>query len=434
MDPNVVVMSSVGQSCACVSVGRQQSDGLICKNHPLGNIRFIRKCHATPSPDINMQKNVAKRFAICRAVPGVLAAGGSVMLSVEDSVMAMCDWWEERSSMSTKIGSAERDWISTRQYRDMSGDLDLYICAEDQREAVRKLSALITVLRPVGMCSITKYAISMFVKSEHFTESVCIPANHVDYPFQTQNGSIKVQVINGFIQSGSDTLGCCAELFSTFDLSCCKFATDGENLYASHDAITTMFDTRINRLSRDKLSGSTPWRLAKYFRRMYDFVVEDVPPEVGMTEGLAAVLAICTNSYVDPSGATSWYDWENIANGNPLTYAFGNFIKRSSLKMICGDASRIHDMIESGRQPREELSDWCFKHLSKECERIMKTVYLDEDKELARGIVCKTVDSFMAFMEAVDMRDSLMMSSLTRLLPHESAEDIERIWYKPIKV
>lgn len=371
------------------------------------------------------------KFEVCANVPGIIAAGGCVSQIVNSGVLP------PQTEAATILAT----------------DLDLYPRANSAAEVTSIAKRLCEYLAPVGDVVMSKYAITFTVDGDVFKNRVLKDANdstvmaHRQPLYYGGYGPrlvYKVQLIAHPIPNTGDLCRDLESLFAHYDFPCCKFATDGRDVYASGDAISTVFETRINRVHWTRLYS--PKRVAKYYKRRYDFEIEmpdgsvmsampggcentaaaveeirrlvrePFPPgteELGMSSEHENVVddyaqtwlerkrreQICplyndggddaytcyANKIVVQSGDKGAWWVLDAAFDRYLTLTSPNLDKERKYKpefdIICGDPSDMEYMITTGKIPKGAVADWSMMRMNKFCEELCLFI----EKSVAAG-------------------------------------------------
>lgn len=313
--------------------------------------------------DINMNElaNVADMFEVCKAVPGVIACGGAVCTFV-DVLVNRLHIYRTPEVVETS-------------------DLDLYIRARSQSEYLAKLNELLRVLKPCGKAIRTKFALTVYVDSVHFYNSVVRmfrisrtqgpaildyiqkpPIKLVKCPGAGDNLCAKVQIVGVPIRETDQGWFADVErdVFSSYDLDCCKFATNGFSLQCTLAARDAVFLTRQCNLPWH--FAGAPERLAKYYNRGYDFNITDLPEGVAIDKASAVYrdffskahdgnMSSCTKgSFYDPRGISRWDE-------DPLDVIYKLYMQNGgSLSgvdpVFVGDVLHLDQLVQ-GSQPSD---------------------------------------------------------------------------------
>jgi hypothetical protein len=242
-------------------------------------IRIFKAVHEQPL----VAQKVPQSFFVCRESKGTVIAAGVCVSQMVNKYTRVSE-----APFLDDLGDAAPKWTSS--------DLDLYPRANSREEALSIVKHLCEILKPVGEVTMSKYAISMDVpkrvlyppspSSSMTTDDSSGPvACHVaKYYKPTKKDEEKeekdiddneivyrVQIIAQPIPNTGDLCRDLRSVFDHYDFACCQFATDGLDVYASRDAIETMFVTRVNRVDWKLLTVAS--RIAKYYKRYFDFAI-----------------------------------------------------------------------------------------------------------------------------------------------------------------
>ena len=353
-------------------------------------------------------ENTALAFRICRTVPGIIAAGGSVARAMDPAL------------------NGDHPKISTTD--SLSDDVDLYVRANDGPTARAIVARLLETIRPVGDVVMTRFAMSFDVEMRRFDSDVMLEKNNVrtysedDDPPGT--AVCRVQVISRPIPDTDNLRQDVEGALENYDLSCCKFATDGREVFCTPDALVAMYETRIVRVHWSRV---LPERLAKYQRRGYDFEIIgpgdapllDIDPHGA---GMAAVAGAMRTAppIFETRREMDFYQVGDPDDGYGRTNGLTRMIRNGRctldlslkryrdgvqdfmIRAICGVASRdTQHMMREGTTPPEYLADWKSLACNAFCDDLLATTPWPSDEEYDRLTAgfADDLDGFMAIVQ-----------------------------------
>lgn len=417
-----------------------------------------------------VQSSLTGMFEVCRSVSGIIAAGGCVSQLVNAGALG--------------LGADVHATIAT--------DLDLYPRANTADEVEKIVKRLCEYLAPVGEVIMSKYAITFTVDGEAFKKRVLkidddavimAHRNPMYYGGWDPHPVYKVQLIAQAIPDTGDLCRDLSSLFAHYDLPCCKFATDGKDVYSCRDAISTVFETRVNRVHWTRLHSTK--RIAKYYGRCYDFEIEmpngDVVTSVpdGHTNAAPALedtrnlikeslrfdyyhdgisLCACTRSLIidqiyniESDGPDSCYvksATTKTRNKGPwwvLDAAFDRYVTSAAsanpdhileLNLICGNPGDLLSMITTGKIPHNTIVDWSMMRMNKFCEGLCSLytcsdLVQEQEADAERERFGKEIG---AFIEAISKSNGLstpFTSGCKLEYENISEEEFMRKWIVP---
>ena len=388
-------------------------EGIMSKSLDKYPSRFIQPGKINANLDASV-------FKICKVLPYVIAAGGCVASTIN----YQSEFFDLQGLNSNSLAS----------------DLDLYVPSSNTEEAASHIKSICEYLKPVGDVVMSRYAVSMYVSKRIFSTRV-LSGNCTYYPViraylsnidgdsttkmvddDDEHIYFKVQIIAHHLSG--NIFQCLQELFSHYDLPCCKFATNGRSFFATRSAVETTFRTRVNRVPWAKMVSER--RIAKYYKKFYDFVVlgpdgkteiEVHPRSVGMNSIREALdkssVADCTKQET----AVKWlsadedldtcYVLKQMVTSNKnypmwvLDLSFDCFMDGKPLpELVCGNASTDTEyIIRTGRTHINKATDWMYMRMNRFCEELCArgeaNKFTSEDMIKARSDFANKIDQFM---------------------------------------
>lgn len=266
----------------------------------------------------------------------VIVAGGSVLSCIENS-----------RSITVSVENGNQKFISS--------DIDLFIRANSPEESRAIVDRLMVELKPIGVITRSRFALSYYTEpglSMYYFRTVST------YKIEGRD-CVKIQIIDRPIPRTDDIKQDIAHLFKTFDLECCKWATDGNMFYSTPMAIKCL-STRICQVPFDKISDAAISRMARYYLRCYDFEVIDSFGEVTKYPNAVAKILECIGDERARSNMpNSSYETLSLDHASPMTQMFKNFgVLNMSPIAICGTSEDLRHIIDVGTQTDRYLEEW----------------------------------------------------------------------------
>jgi hypothetical protein len=344
----------------------------------------------------------ARAFTVCRNVPGILAAGGCVSRMMDFS----------------------KSKIVPRSIGDRACDLDLYIRTADVSRAHGIVDALMRSTVPYGNVTMTEFALTFEVWHDDFVRTMLSDVDWIR-PLRDSHGNVvyKVQLIFRVVPDTGDLradLGC---LFGDYDLLCCMFATDGRDVYATGDAVESMYVTRVSHVDWSRVTSAH--RMAKY-HMWGGFDFEILGPDgvrLNVHRDSAGMHEISEEMHIDLENMmhieSQWYDAEyrydalSLSNdmyygldskrrlvlcgydnttkilvgcdGNMLTASFEMFMdvcashvggdgKFVTCAMSSGAYDDVANMVRTGSCPESYVIDWKCTTMNAFCDGLLSRV------------------------------------------------------------
>lgn len=325
-------------------------------------------------------------FTVCRLAWGkVIVAGGCALALAESSNAYMYHNDIDRSSKS--------------KFR--ASDLDLYIRAASHSEAPDVVSNLLEYLNPTGVVVRTKYALSFYCDISRCIEELgwdCIRYN-------PKTRIIRVQIIDRVVPRTASIEDDLSYLFQTYDLDCCKWASDGQKMYTTDSAIEA-YVSRLCIVPWSKVTDSTIPRMARYFSRCYDFDIEGFSTErtffPGALEKIAELLRTKVSlSDLPQSNYSTTSDYSSTCGADPMFRMFRAHGQTGAEPyMICGTKEDAMHMVLRGTQPDTYMFDWCMETMNKMAETVLWMVSPDHEEDRAKFRECcsTTIDEWRNIM------------------------------------
>ena len=319
-------------------------------------------------------------FTICDKMRGrVIAAGGSVLGFIE----ANSPFRYMNNNMSNSNSF-------------LSSDLDLYIRANTPKECSDVLKELLTELNPIDLVQRSQFALTLTTSSRR-----CLYQNtHI---IEEADTTIKVQIIEKLLPYTASIQDDIKTLFDSYDLDCCKWATDGRNIYNTARSVNA-FKTRICHIPWDKITDSSVSRMAKYYQRCYDFEIEGYNKEiVEFPDAVSKIIEICTTSVNQEP--LSYYDKNTLSvkiegHQNVMFCMYRTYMQNGVLPhMICGSPSDLSYIINVGKQPMETyFSDWMMDTMNKMCEKLL-WMSLEDERSTMQDICIRALENWKDIMQ-----------------------------------
>jgi hypothetical protein len=299
------------------------------------------------------------------------------------------------------VASAINRWVCipglpAYNYDCTARDLDLYVCADSAEQARGLIMTVCDELHPIGDVVMSEYALSLCVPEEVFDAEVLSRrsgviraysgrmTNQVDAPEQVY---YRVQIIAQPLPTADLRHGL-ERIFATYDLPCCRFAVQGTNVYTTREAVETVFCTRVNRVTwRDAMN---PGRLAKYYRRRYDFLIigdDGNPLPVDSNSECMRSMRVSLDKaplFEPNSKAEKETEGDHcytrlcmpVCARDPmwvLDLSFEAFLAGDELPgLVCGNApSDIAFVLNTGKNAPAKLSDWMYSRMNRFCNEVL---------------------------------------------------------------
>lgn len=365
--------------------------GMLGRNLPAGvrtmECRGIHSNSFYHNPDRKLQPGI---FEICQQSDGrVIAAGGCVLAAAEN----------------INPYTYHNDVDTLNKFK--ASDLDLYIRANSAAEAQDTIRRVLEYANPIGDVVRTKYALSFYCaigRCLSVSGWDCITTTTVAHPGVEL---IKVQVIDRVIPYTASITDDIGQLFETYDLDCCKWACDGEHFYTTERA-KDAYRSRICHVPWSKLTDSSLTRMARYYKRCYDFEIEGYDSRQLIfplaIQKIAEIIAAGKDPTGLPSSSYAKVGEFSDVGGNPMLKMFKSYGKFGAQPyMICGIREDAMHMVMNGTQPDPYMFDWCFETMNKMAETVLWLVSQnkEEDRVRTRGYCVETIDEWKRIMATV---------------------------------
>lgn len=346
-------------------------DGII-RRSGIWPSRWLHSTAMDITDDIIDQR--AKIFRVCGEVPGIIAAGGCVS--------CVMDFSEKQNEPLDP--------------NNVASDLDLYVRATDPNAAMHTVERLVEWMKPHGTVTMSRMAMTFRVGYANIKRILTQDGMLRGYRGNDGGYHCLVQVILRMLPDTGDICADIASLLGSYDMSCCRFATDGSHVYTTADAVRTMYGTRISRMGWSRLTDVH--RLVKYHRRGFDFAIAG--PDGGNmqihpdSDGMRDVSADMESSIVMPADipycdvmqddgelhdqiADDNYRTMSIVHErdiNVLSLSFDAFMRGCDdfrVGVVCGDASTfMRDVAITGMYSEEYLLDWKCLTMNDFCDNL----------------------------------------------------------------
>lgn len=312
-------------------------------------------------------------------IPGVIVAGGIVSRIMDPTL----------DSLHATIGTT-------------ASDIDIYIRANNAETAYSTIHKLLAVFTPIGDAVLTKYALSFEISQKSLLQGsdAQVPVQYQEiyrvlrsYEREGVTTPVhKIQIISQLVPDTGDIYKDIGDVILNYDLSCCSFAVDANGIYATRAAMTTMFETRIVRVYWSRLTSAI--RLAKYFKRAFDFEIEGPNGEllsIGPDSQAASAIhhefqntpemkTVYTPEGEDGLGEHKQSSYEKmtlICNGgtSPLSVIMQNYYDSedddSLMMAVCGDPEYI---MRNGKCSDSYILDWKCMAMNEFCDKLLTSV------------------------------------------------------------
>lgn len=374
----------------------------------------------TPAASYNNAAHCASNFKICKDIPGVIVAGGSVARRFLSGSSCLC------FSTATRRGFNPCTTPS---------DLDLYIRAKDQQERESIIQKLLRAMQPIKACCMTSRAMTFLVTWD-VLKRLCdfyVAIGTYSWADTDSKNLYAIQIINTPVEKTDDIVADIGKLLGTFDLLCSAIATDGEHLYASADTVYTKLIT----VPRSKIGYSTVNRMLKYGAAGFDFNIEGLKDEVviasKMGKRMASIL-LREDTPLDADGTpdvASAYESKGPfdCKTHPLDEMYERYcvhgLEPSNL-VYGGSRADAEYMLRHGRSTDGYISDWMYRYMGKASEEVAKGISAKVDRSVVHDAIIRSLTAFTDLLRAQKLNTEHSGESENRKCLTD--EEFQRLW------
>jgi hypothetical protein len=284
--------------------------------------------------------------------------------------------------------------------RHLADDVDIWIRANTLQEALFTIHQIFDLLGDkILCCSLTKNAFTMLIPSETFTDCIYFTESAHTFVKEHPGYVYKVQIILAVLPRTSNVVSDVAFLLNTFDLSCCKLATDGRHLFGSYNAI----HNHVCTIQQCSIGPSTVSRILKYWSLGFDFDIRGIPNPVVLAsvDGQMITRLIKSDQAYDYSSYETGEPMLNMCK-HPLTSMYNRYCLHGYIyPIVFGGRSDVRHTFESGTYTQEYLEDWKLSVLADKAEFIAKSVPDGPSRDVMQHAVIKAVETFCGIMRGV---------------------------------
>ena len=362
-------------------------------------------------------------FHVCNVMnQRIVVAGGAVLAYVEGS--------SPLTYHNNELCDSRSDFEAS--------DLDVYIRGNCAAECRQTLSDLMAYLEPNSELIVrSKYAVSFYARMSKVFGKYSETYGGIRKYWCNHSFYIKVQVINRPMPRTQKIMQDIEHLFETYDLDCCKWASDGVRIYSTERALEALKTRKVTvRFSR--LSDSAIPRMARYYGRCYDFEVENFFGNVAyFPDAIAKIMEIAKSKNRDicdlPCSDYITIGESSVMGGDPMTEMYEAYGRNGTPPhLLCGSAKDVWHLV-MGKQPEEYLKmEWCMRIMNKMCETITwMAVSNAEDREIMQKACIGSLQEWVEIMSKIDL--SPMYESLVPF-GNLSPEVREKYWKSAVRV
>ena len=279
-----------------------------------------------------------------------------------------------------------------------SSDIDIYLRVTDHREALQVTEFFLRRFPPVGSVRRSAYALSYECEISAWLN--CPVFQTAEKCICNDKKCVKLQIIDRMLPKTVIIENDIQELFSTYDLDCCKWALYANKFYTTPSAVRA-FTKRICHIKWAKVTDSLIPRMARYFTRCYDFEIDGYDSRsVEFPDAIAKILTIAGSQHPDMDSfdfneelPSSNYELRTIYDKH-MFHMFKNFGWRHQMPyMLCAEErSDVWQIIMDGTQPKSYLEDWSLEMYNHMAENILWMANTCEnDRSVMRDICIKSV-------------------------------------------
>lgn len=337
----------------------------------------------------------------CTVMKGALvAAGGSVLSLIE------------REAMNTYVSYDPQDGNVIGRCGFASSDVDFYVragCAESRRAVVNEV--LRNVMPPVGKVVRTQFAISWEAKLDDvygIRHRYC-EGGAVLWRFKGGEKVVRVQIINRTLPHSEDAAADINLIFNDYDFDCCQWAFDDRGLYSTERSYKALH-TRICIIPFGRISDSLVSRMARYYKRCYDFEIEGSPFQY--PKACAEVISIVRSGNAAEGVRhlpLSGYDYASICERErdvlfTQLKAFG--AGGQAPYAICATPEEADQIVASGLQASapQYWFQWYMRTMNRMCELITWMALSDaSDKDAMQQACLRSLDAWKNVLFALEL-------------------------------